>query len=272
MTTPIIDKISALLTKAERTTNEHEAEAFFEAAQRLATKYAIDQATIEEARRASGEDAMKLANKVFTMGKRRQFGLYTYVELFASIAYANDVQVAVTPDSTKVYAYGYDTDIAIVETLFNSLLIQMTQASASYIARGEYKNETVWRDGYWENYGGTRGREWVEAGYKPVHGSTARMSFQKAFAQRVGQRLWAARQYAMNQVRQESPGTGAELVLARKSDVVKAFASKFMGKGKYTGGQGATESRDAKRAGRAAGDKARIGTGEVNRGSKGQLS
>jgi hypothetical protein len=269
VTTPIIDKITLLLNKAEGASTPEEAEAYFQKAQDIATKHAID---IEVARANGGpHQASVLTSKRFQMGQRRQFGLYTYVELFSGVAYANDVQVAVAHNSTYVIAYGYDTDIAVVETLFTSLLLQMSHASAAYIASGEYKNEKVWRDGYWENYGGARGREWVEAGYKPVHGSTARNSFQKAFAVRVGQRLWEARQRSM-QSQTASPGTGAELVLVRKADVVKKhFAATANVRGKYQGGQGATDSWVAKQAGRAAGDRANLGGKTIGSDSKGEL-
>ncbi len=266
MTTPIIEKITALLNKAERTDNEHEREAFFQKAQELATKHQID---IEEARAAGGPVTSEMTKKVIQMGKRRQFGLYTYVQLFHRIAVANDVTIAVSTDSTYVVAYGYDTDIEVVETLFTSLLLQMTHACATFIATGEYKNEKVWREGYWENYGGARGREWVPSGYKPVHGSTARNNFQDEFAIRVGQRLAEARRRAMHQA--ETVSTGAELVLVRKADAVAKYASQFMGKGTWKGGQGATRSRVASQAGRAAGDKARLGGSQVGSGTKGEL-
>jgi hypothetical protein len=270
MTTPIIDKITLLLNKAEGASTPEEAEAYFQKAQDIATKHAID---IEVARANGGSKESVLTSKRFQMGKPRQFGLYTYVELFCSVAYANDVRIAVAQNSTYVLAYGYDTDIAVVETLFTSLLLQMSNASAAYIATGEYKNEKVWRDGYMENYGGTRGREWVEAGYKPVHGSTARNSFQKAFAERVGQRLAEARRRTVNNAQTASPGTGAELVLVRKADAVaKHFDATANAKGSYTGGQGATHSRSAGQAGREAANKASIGTGSVGRGTKGELA
>lgn len=269
MTTPVIDKVTALLAKAERTDNDHEREAYMEAAQRLATKHQIDEAMLR-ANGAKNQQKSELISKTIKMGAKRTPGLFTFVELFDSVARSNDVRIAVSQDSVWVFAFGYDTDIAMVEVLYTSLLLQMSSECNAYIAKGEFKSEMVWRDGYMENYGGSRGREWVEGAYKPMSARAARLSFQKAFASRVGERLQLARWNSVKEA--EKASTGTELVLVNKSAVVRDFYDQTSGaKGSWKGGQGNTESWAAKQAGRAAGDRASLGGKNVSNGSKGQI-
>lgn len=53
----VMDRIALLLAKAERTDNEHEAQTFSDAAAALMVRYAVDEAAIEAAKRARGEES-----------------------------------------------------------------------------------------------------------------------------------------------------------------------------------------------------------------------
>jgi hypothetical protein len=266
-----IARIAALLNKAEHASTEEEAAAYFAKAQELATRDAIDIEVARAHKVTSSTQTSVLTERSFRLGEPRTKGLHTYVELFHRIARANDVAVAVAQNSTYIYAYGYDTDIDVVETLFVSLLGQMTQASARYLASGAYKSDTVYREGHYD-----RNYNWKPGGYRPVHGSTARISFQEAFAIRVGQRLALARKDAVSAVQQETPtsnGTGAELVLASKALAVRDHYQRVSGaKGSYKGGSNTARSRVAASAGREAGDRARISQAASIGGSRTAIS
>lgn len=286
-----IAKLGKLLRQAERAGTPEEAAT----AQKLAQKFATDhQISLELARQhqADKEKREKPIQKQITLGERRQRGLFTYVELFHQIALANDVQINVAHNSTYVIAFGFPSDIEVVEALYTSLVVQMVDASEKYLRSGEYKAETVRRPVYGESYWGwdARGRyrklrDIEEYVYKPVNGSTARISFQEAFARKVGARLREARQEAIAEAearrveeraaflkladslfRPESaekqdgePGT--ELVLANKAvEVADFYKQKSDAKGSYRGGKGVSQrAYGAQSAGREAGSRARLG-------------
>ena len=123
----------------------------------------------------------------------------TFVELFLEIGRANDVKCDIARDSSRVFAYGFDTDIDAVQALYSSLVVQMVRASDEYIKSKRYAQEKVWR---WVRVGAdgrrpSRGtHEWQE---RPVHATTARVNFQHAFAARIGSRLAQAALQAREQ-------------------------------------------------------------------------
>lgn len=258
MATSTIEKISLLLNKAERASTPEEADAYFAKAQQIATRESID---LEEARSSGTKPADELTQKMFIMGKRRTFGLHTHVKLFNNIANANDVRCTVSDDSVVLVAYGHERDIAITEALYTSLLMQMHSDSEKFIQKGEYRSEMVWREGYHE------GGVWKPAGWRPMHGSTARISFKEAFAARVGTRLLMARKTVL-----EEPGGRGELVLVSRKKRVEDYYSDFVNtKRTWKGGAGATHSATGLRAGREAANRASLGGAAVG-GSRQALS
>lgn len=189
----LLVKIAALLRQAESTDNEHEAEAYVNKAQTLASLAQIDLATARNFV-PSHERREQPTIETLQLGPRGKMGLHTFVTLYDQIAKANDVIGTYPASSHNVTAYGMPSDIATVNALYASLMVQMIDASNAYIRRGEYKTETVWRAKVTTDRWGYRDEEW---GYHPVSGRTARISFQEAFAYRVGQRLRAARAEAI---------------------------------------------------------------------------
>ncbi|WP_306365669.1 DUF2786 domain-containing protein [Nocardia sp. CC227C] len=180
----MLTRIGGLLRQAESTENEHEAEAFMAAAQRLATRSSIDLA-VARSHVASRERRPTPVQRVIPIGEPGKRGLRTYVQLFVAIAAANDVRCDVARTSTQVYAYGFDGDIDTCEALYASLLIQMVRASDQYIKSGAYKSGTVEKVVTEKRFGRTV-RTRVRA---PVAAVTARLNFQMAFAARIGRRL-----------------------------------------------------------------------------------
>ena len=250
-------KVAALLRQAESTENEHEAEAFMATAQRMATALSIDVA-VARAHTARREQRTTPVAKRIEIGPPGKRALRTYVQLFLSIAHANDITCDLASNSTYVIAYGFETDIEMVEALYASLVVQMVRGSDAYLRSGAYRRES--------NYVEERGPDgrWRRV-RKPVHGITARISFQTAFARRIGERLLRAREQVTSEAIAVSDPpaaaggtTGTALVLQQKALEVSDFYSRTStARGSWRGwaASGRTSS-SAARAGRRAADAA----------------
>jgi hypothetical protein len=250
-------KVAALLRQAESTDNEHEAEAFMATAQRMATALSIDLA-VARAHTARHERRAAPIAKRIEIGPAGKRALRTYVQLFLSIAQANDLTCDLASNSTYVIAYGFDTDIEMVEALYASLVVQMVRASDGYLRSGAYRAET--------NYVEERGPDgrWRKV-RKPVHGITARISFQTAFARRIGERLAEARkEETCERLAAETPvpasaPSGTALVLQEKAlEVADYYSRTSTARGAWRGwASSGRVSTSAARAGRRAADAAR---------------
>lgn len=177
----MLARIAALLRQAEGTDNQHEADAFLAAAQRLATATSIDLA-VARAHTATRTAAQAPVQRTITIGDPGTRGLRTYVQLFVVIALANDVKCDVASNSTFVYAYGFAEDIDASHALYSSLVMQMVRASKEYLATGAHR---------------------------PTPTITARINFQLAFGARVGQRLSEAREEARRSATEGADGVRA---------------------------------------------------------------
>ena len=272
----LLSRISALLRKAENTDNEHEAEAFMQAAQRLATASSIDLARARD----HDPDAKKRTTPVsrqIQIGEKGKRGLKTYVQLFVSIARPNDVTVDVAGNSTFVLAYGFASDIDTVEALYSSLVVQMVAASDGYIRSGAYKGETFAR--VVTVGSGWRARRVVEE--KALSPITARLNFQSAFAERIGKRLAQAREEATQealaleraQANVGGQSSSTEIALRHKEIEVKDF---YKGESRARGtwrpsSASAGYSEAARQAGDRAGRRAKIGPDRQFGGARGAL-
>ncbi|MFJ4658719.1 DUF2786 domain-containing protein [Nocardia sp. NPDC088792] len=269
----MLTRIGGLLRQAESTDNEHEAEAFLAAAQKLATRSSIDLA-VARAHIAHRERRPTPVQRVIPIGEPGKKGLRTYVQLFVAIASANDVRCDVARTSTTVYAYGFDTDIDTCEALYTSLLIQMVRASDQYIKSGSYRSATTEKLVTETRWGRPVQRK-VNA---PVAAVTARLNFQMAFAARVGQRLAEVKaEVETEAVRSESEGivpTGTALALRNKElELTDFYGRTSEARGTWRGPQAsAGYSAAARRAGDRAGRAARLGNSPELGAARGQLA
>lgn len=187
----LLDKVRALLAKAEATSFDGEAEAFTAKAQELMTRYRIEHALL---------DAGK------TVGREEPFGRRIlipdpYAEakaiLLANIADANGCTAVWSKGLGFTTVFGFTTELDAVDTLFASLLIQATGALRRHGAK---------RDAF----GRSRTKRF-------------RRSFLLSFAVRIGQRLEEAVAATVFAARAE---VGAELVpvLADRDGAARAAA------------------------------------------------
>lgn len=255
-----LPRIAALLRQAEGTDNAHEADAFMQAAQRLATAASIDLA-VARAHTADKEARSTPVQQTVPIGEAGTRGLRTYVELFLAIARANDVTCDIARNSSTVYCYGFRGDIATCEALYASLAVQMVRACDSYIKSGAFRGETVRRLVTTTDERGRRRRRWEDM---PVRTTTARINFQLAFARRIGSRLAAARDAARAEAIAAEPvtvSTSTELVLRDKELELRDFyTANSTARGTWQGFSArAGYSSHARRAGDRAARQARIG-------------
>jgi hypothetical protein len=263
-----LTRIAALLRKAEGTDNEHEADAYLQAAQRLATLASVDLA-VARAHTDRKERRAVPTQRSIVIGESGRRGLRTYVQLFLAIGRANNLTCDIARDSSRVYAFGFDTDIDMVETLYASLVVQMVRTSDAYIKSGDYARELVTkrvkvsdsrRYNKWT-------REW-QYDYafedRPVHATTARINFQQAFGIRIGERLKTARQDAEQAMVADLPAqerSGVALVLRNKEvELVDHYKANSSARGSWGGSRAtAGQSERSRRAGDRAGRLAKLG-------------
>ncbi|WP_194793098.1 DUF7168 domain-containing protein [Raineyella fluvialis] len=274
------ERIAAILRQAEATTHRAEAETFMSRAQELATRHAIDLALLQAHDLASGgaAEAAELPEETaVVIGRPGQRWLRLYCTLFMAVARANDVEFLLARDSTRMYAHGMPSDIAMTVALYESLRAQMVASAARWMATGAWKHETT------DRWDGRRVEE------QPVHWSTAKTSFYEGFIVSIGERLAESRrrteEAATRATRAARTGAGAgasgargtsaggpsgsevqstAVVLAAKREQVRAFHEQVCDRlrprrwrGNDRGPSGWSEA--GARAGREAGRRAAVG-------------
>lgn len=239
----IVDKITKLLAKAERAGTEEEAQAFFDKAQEMMAKHAIDEMVI--AQRRGGPSREEPTTEFIEHG-----GTYFIqdVALFDELAKANTVKCFYRnwgkgAGQRGTYLAGYPSDIANVKLLWTSMQLQQVRALNLAV-----KNEPSWK--------------YMTAMEKFVW----RRSFREAFAGRVGRRLQEARDTA---AREHDAGDMLPAIRTRAAEVEQYMQDNHrLGKGRA---RTTKWSAAGGNAGRAAGNNADTGATRVNAGVKGSL-
>jgi hypothetical protein len=215
----MLQRIRALLAKAESTEFPEEAEALSTRAQELMARHSIDQALLDAASgaRESPNSRRIPVENPYEMPK---------ATLLHVVAEANRCRAIWHKDRRASTVFGFPADLEAVEMMFTSLLVQATGAM---LRSGTHQDE----------YGRSRTKSF-------------RQSFLSAYATRIGERLNEATRAA---VEEASPGTG--LVLAtREAAVHKAVAEVFPRIRRFAN---SVTNHDGVRAGRAAADRAALG-------------
>jgi len=217
--------IRALLAKAEATTFEAEAEAFTTKAQELMTRHSIDAAVLASAaagaRTAAGVEARRVhIDNPYAEEKA------TFLSAIASVNGAKSIWV---PHAGFCTVMGFPVDLQLTDLLFTSLLVQATRASAAATAADRYLSTPSFR-----------------------------RAFLIAFADRIAERLEAARRHVAAEAAQEYGSSLAPVLASRQAAVEAAYEEAF---------PNATTMRSRSlnaagwHAGRAAADAADIGAG-----------
>lgn len=185
----MLERVRALLAKAESTTFPAEAEALTGKAQELIARHSVDQALL-----AAGSDRDDLPGGVRLSTDPPYAGAKAL--LVQEVAAANRCEAVWSDDLGFTTVLGWPADLEAVELLYTSLLVQATAAMLR--GRGERRTRTS----------GRRTRGYDE-------------SFLNAFALRIGERLRAATEDADRRAA-ETAGPGRLLpVLAARSEAVR---------------------------------------------------
>lgn len=222
-----LDRVRALLAKAEATGYPEEAEAYTAKAQELMARHSIDYALL-----SAGSDT-----RDEPIGRR--VGIDNPYEapkvlLLDAVAGANRCRTVWASAFGFVTVLGFPADVDAVDLLFTSLLVQATTAMTRAGSR---------RDAY--------GRSTTRS---------FRQSFLTAYAQRIGERLTASTRAATEQAGRDLAGRpGADRllpVLASREEKVGAMADELFPD--LVDRSVAVSNRDGWASGRAAADRARL--------------
>ncbi|MCA0332072.1 MAG: DUF2786 domain-containing protein [Actinobacteria bacterium] len=253
----MVERISALLAKAESTDSEHEREALMAKAQQLAARHSIDLALA--AAREGRTDQQPVVERIVFDGDHRNRNLKKHlVLLMSAVARANDVRMDVLNRADGVVLYGYPSDVRMAQAIWASLALQMASASAAWMRTGAWRRQTMVRHDRW-------GPEAV-----PMDARVARRSFYEGFVHRIGERLREARESVeRDAVRDDAvrPGAGAgagagtALVLAgKRGRIADFYAEQSRARGTWRPTGSGALAPEASRAGRDAASRARLGT------------
>lgn len=227
MTTPIdnpkLDTIRKLLAKAERAATPQEAEAFSAKAQELMLRYAIDEAMLGTKQQST--DKIGFRQIVVRFYPRPK------VSLLSGIAKAFGAKAIYMPgkgnsSSLTVEIFGWESDLALIQTLYASLEIQAMREL-------EFRWNAL--------------QVPVPGGRKPYTNS-----FLLGFASAVAGRLADQRSSAVQQAEDTHPGTGLVLIDRNKA-VSREFAARNPRVGtSKTGASSAAGYNSGQAAGQAA--------------------
>jgi hypothetical protein len=222
-----LERVRALLAKAESTSFLEEAEAYTAKAQELMARHSIDYALLSAGTGARDEPV------------GRRIGIENPYEapkvlLLDAVAGANRCRAIWSSSFGFVTVLGFAADIDAIELLFTSLLVQATAAMMQAGSRRDSHGRSTTR--------------------------SFRQSFLTAYAQRIGERLATATKQATEQAGRDladQPGADQLLpVLASRDTAVGAKADELFPD--LVGRPVAITNRDGWASGRAAADHARL--------------
>lgn len=193
----VLTRVRGLLAKAESTEFEAEAEAFTAGAQALMTRHSIDRAMLDHQTAAKGDGPGALRIGIENPYEQPK------AMLLAVVAEANECRSVWSQRLGFCTVVGFAAELAAVESLFTSLLLQATAAMGRQGARRTSRT-------------GSRTRAF-------------RASFLEAYACRIGERL---RETAAKETERASASTGFGAALlpvlaARRQETESVFEEMF---------------------------------------------
>lgn len=205
----MVEKVGKLLAQAEGTTNQAEAEAYTELAQKLAATYAIDLELARANQKTKEQREEPTTERIVVGESGRRFANRWWVDLMWQVTDSNDVRWTVSGDRAVMWLYGYPSDIEVSKLLFASLNAQMVGGVAHNLKTGVHK----------------------ELG---VHGATYRLNFYEGFIETIGMRLRRARREALLEQKQreeaapvtptdDAPALTGALVMVKKKERVNDY-------------------------------------------------
>lgn len=227
-----LGKIRALLDKAESTSAEFpdEAEALMAKAMELMERYRISEAMVADA--APLQDRGEIVEVTIAAGS----GPYVNARVALAGAVARSHSVVLLIQTTFrgkfLILHGYETDVALTEMLYTSLLVQATRAMDS--------------------------PETLAQKPRSVHGTAFKRAFLLSFADRIEQRLIEASAVAADAY--EGTGRSVALVLADRSKDVSDYVFNRYGKLRSARPSSPASSYAGMKAGMDAADAADLST------------
>lgn len=226
----MLDKIRALLAKAESTTFEEEATALTGKAQELMARYAIDEALVLTRHGAGVGAAVARRIRIDDPYAKAKF------TLLAQVGDANRCVAVWSKEFGFADVFGSETDLEIVDVLYTSLLVQ---ATAAMLAAGEAPHDPERRS------------------------RSFRQSFLISFAVGVGQRLRDTTATTADQATAEtgvsvlpvlaSRAAAAEEAAARAHPQVRSIRASSSNYDGFLAGRSAAERADLGAASRVGG-------------------
>ncbi|MGC1512510.1 MAG: DUF2786 domain-containing protein [Acidimicrobiales bacterium] len=228
-TNPILDRIRALLAMAESTTFEAEATAFTAKAQALMTRHAIDAALLQGRTGQNNEHPVTIRVPIDApYADAKSFLLQT-------VARAGRCRSVFDPDLSWSSVVGFAGDLAGVELLFTSLLLQAQTALTDAAKRAPAGTRT-------------RSRQY-------------RSAFLVAYAGRIGDRLSEINEAVFAEVEAEHGSAFLPVLHSRSAEVDDVVAERFgeLTNSRVRGGYDPAGWAE----GRSAADRARLNFGEL---------
>jgi hypothetical protein len=223
----LLDKVRALLAKAEATAFEEESDAFLSKAQELMTRHNLDRAVLHEAGQSGGA-GIEARRCWLDDPYLKQKGF-----LLAVVAGANRCRSVSLYEYGFVTLFGHPDDLNTAEMLFTALLVHATKQMALSARARQTVAPVAWRvTGDAPPEGTVPDRQapeiWpLSAGKRDASRPSYRRSFLLAYASRIGSRLREAAAAATDAA-VESIGNSLLPVLAeRERGVDEALRKMF---------------------------------------------
>lgn len=249
-----IDKITALLAKAESTEFPEERASLLAKAQELMTRYEVDEALINAGKKRS---TFKIVSeRVNTPGPYTP-SKQQLLHLVGKVNGVRVISIDTSPKDPHCYMVGTESDVQYVKALFASLLLQSTSEMMA--------KETEMR----KNIAGLKPavrkheEEFVEASdaYAIRWPRVYRPNFLIGYAHEVHNRLVEAKNGVVETYSKDDQNKSA-LVLSKRNDAVDAEYKKLFPSTTVSKSQAAVNGA-ARNAGRAAGKRADLGQNKV---------